>query len=129
MGQVLSLQPKSFPCRASLQESETWCTSLGLRFVRDSTQRMGLTFFWPMDMDPLGSPSLISYFILFRYLQAQPLMKLQPQTLRSHHYLFLLFFSVSLAFSLCIFAYCCFCIFSFSTFFSFVVSTVFSFEL
>ena len=25
---------------------------------------MGSTFFWPMDMDPLGSPSLISYFIL-----------------------------------------------------------------
>ena len=26
---------------------------------------MGSTFFWPMDMDLLGSPSLISYFILF----------------------------------------------------------------
>ena len=67
MEQVLSLQPKSFSCRASLQESETWWTSLGLRFVRDSTQRMGSTFFWPMDIDPLGSPSLISYFILFIY--------------------------------------------------------------
>ena len=65
--QVLSLQPKSFPCRASLQESETWRASLGLRSVRGSTQRMGLTFFWPMDMDLLGSPSLISYFILFSY--------------------------------------------------------------
>ena len=65
VGQVLSLQPKSLPCRASLQESKTWWTSLGLRFVRDSTPRMGSTFFWPMDMDPLGSPNLISYFILF----------------------------------------------------------------
>ena len=34
---------------------------LGLRFIRDSTQRMGSTFFWPMDMDPLGSSGLISY--------------------------------------------------------------------
>ena len=64
-GQVFSLQDKSSPYRASLQESETWWTSLGLRFVRDSTQRMGSTFFWPMDMNPLGSPGLISYFILF----------------------------------------------------------------
>ena len=63
--QVLSLQPKSFPCRASLQESETWWASLGLRFVRGSTQRMGSTSSWPMDMGLLGSPSLISYFILF----------------------------------------------------------------
>ena len=27
---------------------------------------MGLAFYWPMDMGLLGSPSLISYFILFR---------------------------------------------------------------
>ena len=65
VGQVLSLQPKSFPCRASLQESETWWASLGLRSVRGSTQRMGSTFFGPMDMGLLGSPSFISYFILF----------------------------------------------------------------
>ena len=64
---LLSLQPKSFPCRASLQESETWWASLGLRFVRGSTQRMGSTFFWPMDMGLLGSPSLILYFILFNH--------------------------------------------------------------
>ena len=57
------------------------------------------------------------FFFFFRYLQAQPLMKLQPQTLRSHHYLFLFFFSVSLAFSLCIFADCSFCIFSISAIF------------
>ena len=67
VGQVLSLQPKSFPCRASLQESETWWASLGLRSVRGSTQRLGSTFFWPMDMGLLDSPSLISYFILFTY--------------------------------------------------------------
>ena len=29
---------------------------------------MGSTFFWPMDMDPLGSPSLISYFYPLHYL-------------------------------------------------------------
>ena len=29
---------------------------------------MGSTFCWPMDMDPLGSPSLISYFILFKHI-------------------------------------------------------------
>ena len=63
--QVSSLQSKSSPCRASLLESETWWASLGPRSVRDSTQRMGLAFYWPMDMDLLGSPSLISYFILF----------------------------------------------------------------
>ena len=78
VGQVLSLQSKSSSCRASLllvgqvlslqskfQESETWWASLGPRFVRGSTQRMGLAFHWPMDMGLLGSPSLISYFILF----------------------------------------------------------------
>ena len=37
---------------------------LGLRFIRDSIQRMDSTFFWPMDMDPLGSSGLISYFYL-----------------------------------------------------------------
>ena len=61
----MSLQPKSFPCRASLQESETWWASLDLRSVRGSTQRMGSAFYWPMDMGLLGSPSLISYFIIF----------------------------------------------------------------
>ena len=65
VGQVLSLQPKSFPCRASLQESKTWWASRGPRSVRGSTQRMGSAFYWPMDMGLLGSPSLISYFILF----------------------------------------------------------------
>ena len=64
--QVFSLQPKFFPCRASLQESETWWISLGLRSVRGPTQRMDSTFFGPMDMGLLGSPSLILYFILFR---------------------------------------------------------------
>ena len=59
--QVLSLQSKSPPCRASFQESETWWASLGLRSVRSPTQRMGSTFFGPMDMGLLGSPSLISY--------------------------------------------------------------------
>ena len=56
--QVSSLQSKSSPCRASLQESETWWASLGLRSVRGPTQRMGSTFFGPMDMGLLGSPSL-----------------------------------------------------------------------
>ena len=32
--QVSSLQSKSSPCRASLQESKTWWASLGLRSVR-----------------------------------------------------------------------------------------------
>ena len=65
VGQVLSLRPKSFLCRASFQESETWWASLGPRSVRGSTQRMGSAFYWPMNMGLLGSPSLISYFILF----------------------------------------------------------------
>ena len=77
--QVSSLQGKSYPCRAnlilaeqvlscraSLQESETWWARLGLCSVRGPTQRMGSTFFGPMDMGLLGSPSFISYFILFR---------------------------------------------------------------
>ena len=68
VGQALSLRPKSFPCRASFQESETCWASLGPRSVRGSTQRMGLAFYWPMDMGLLGSPSRISYFILFRYV-------------------------------------------------------------
>ena len=68
--QVFFLQPTSFPCRASLQESETWWASLGPRSVRGPTQRMGSTFFGPIDMGLLGSPSLISYFILFKnYLE------------------------------------------------------------
>ena len=63
------------------------------------------------------------FFFFFGYLQTQPLMKLQPQTLRSQHYLFLFLFSISLTFSfcvfcrllflhllfLCIFFICCFC--------------------
>ena len=40
------------------------------------------------------------FFFFFWVLTAQPLMKLQPQTLRLHYYLFLFFFSVSLALSL-----------------------------
>ena len=48
----------------------------------------------------------VFFFFFFWYFQARPLMKLQPQTLRSHHYLFLFFFSISLTFSLCIFADC-----------------------
>ena len=63
--QVSSLQSKSSPCRASFQESETWWASLGLRSARGPTQRMGSTFFGPVDMGLLGSPNLISYFILF----------------------------------------------------------------
>ena len=63
--QVSSLQSKSSPCRASLLESETWWASLDLRSVRGPTQRMGSTFFGPVDMGLLGSSSLISYFILF----------------------------------------------------------------
>ena len=63
--QVSSLQSKSHPCRASLLESETWWASLGLRSVRGPTQRMGSAFFGPVDMGLLGSPSFISYFILF----------------------------------------------------------------
>ena len=45
-------------------------------------------------------------FFFFWYFHARPLMKLQPQTLRSHHYFFLFFFSISLAFSFCVFADC-----------------------
>ena len=63
--QVSSLQSKLSPCRASLLKSKTWWASLGLRSVRGPTQRMGSTFFGPVDMGLLGSPSLISYFILF----------------------------------------------------------------
>ena len=69
--QVLSLQSKSYPCRASLQESETWWASLDLCSVRGSTQRMGSTFFWPMDMGLLGSPILISCFILFNNIASR----------------------------------------------------------
>ena len=36
---------------------------LGPYFIRDSTQGMGLTFFWPMDMDPLGPSGLILLFL------------------------------------------------------------------
>ena len=75
-------------------------------------------------VDGYGSPRF-SWFrvFFFWYLQTQPLMKLQPQTLRSQHYLFLFLFSISLTFSfcvfcrllflhllfLCIFFICCFC--------------------
>ena len=78
-------------------------------------------------VDCCGSPRFswfrVFFFFFFGYLQTQPLMKLQPQTLRSQHYLFLFLFSISLTFSfcvfcrllflhllfLCIFFICCFC--------------------
>ena len=40
--------------------------------------------------------SELFFFFFFWYLQAQALIKLQPQTLRSHHYLFLGFVWISL---------------------------------
>ena len=63
------------------------------------------------------------FFFFFGYLQTQPLMKLQPQTLRSQHYLFLFHFSILFTFSICVFCWllflhflflyvffvCCFC--------------------
>ena len=78
-------------------------------------------------VDGCGSPRInwfrVFFFFFFGYLQTQPLMKLQPQTLRSQHYLFLFLFSISFTFFFCVFCWllflhflflcvffvCCFC--------------------
>ena len=92
VGQVLFLQPKSFPCRASFilvgQVFSLWdktCPCSPSPFLVEQVfknlKRGGQVwafvlsgaphkkwvrpYFGPMDMSPLGSPSLISYFILF----------------------------------------------------------------
>ena len=84
VGPILSLQSKSSSCRASFQKSETWWASLGPRSVRGSTQRMGLAFYWPMDMGLLGSPSLISYFILFNSFWLVLLVDVSIKLVKSH---------------------------------------------
>ena len=73
--QASSLLNKSHPCRASFilvdqasflqtKFSETWWTSLDLRSVRGPHKGWALPF-GLVDMGLLGSPNLISYFILF----------------------------------------------------------------
>ena len=98
-------------------------TSIYEKFNEPCKSRFSLTDL--KTVDGYGSPkfSWFRVFFFFGYLQTQPLMKLQPQTLRSQYYLFLFLFSVSLTFSfcifcellflhflfLCVFFVCCFC--------------------
>ena len=44
---------------------------LGPYFIRSSTQMMGSTFFWPMEMDPLGPSGLASCFYPLQTIKKQ----------------------------------------------------------
>ena len=69
--QVSSLQSKLHPCRASFLKrgGQVWAFVLSGAHTKDRLYLLQACGHRPVDMDLLGSPSLISYFILFTQFQ------------------------------------------------------------